>query len=438
MIFEVFHLLACAAVLTGAFYVPLNKRNANSLSEIPIYYKNVCKVEANKKGGDDVPEILKQANKCNGGGALVFDTEDYLIKSPLNLTGFENLDIYIAGNISLYDDPDYWQDKLLLIEYQNSSTAITIGGTNVNLYGLPGHVIDGKGQNWWNKFNNKKNQNFYRPILLVFDGLVNGVVDGLNLLNSPNWFNLIANSSGVAYTNTNIDVYTVNDNDFYNTDGWDSYRTSNLIVENATINNGDDCFSFKPNSTNIILNNLYCNGSHGISVGSIGQYYGVTDIVENVIVNNVTMSNADYGARLKTWAGRPANSSKTDAGGGLGYVRNVYFSDFTVENVGQSIYVTQCYSAGSLATCYEYPSSLVMSNVFFTNFNGTTSGKYDEAGTMVCSSPSVCYDFFTKHIDVVNKKNASDTFFICSNLGDSELSVSCVNSTSQGGLNNGL
>lgn len=29
--------------------------------------------------------------------------------------------------------------------------------------------------------------------------------------------------------------------------------------------------AFKPNSTNILVSHLFCNGSHGISVGSLGQ-----------------------------------------------------------------------------------------------------------------------------------------------------------------------
>ena len=37
---------------------------------------------------------------------------------------------------------------------------------------------------------------------------------------------------------------------------------------------------------------MHCSGSHGISVGSLGQYKGEVDIVENVLVTNVSMFNA--------------------------------------------------------------------------------------------------------------------------------------------------
>lgn len=67
-----------------------------------------------------------------------------------------------------------------------------------------------------------------------------------------------------------------------------------------------DCVSFKPNSTNILVESLWCNGSHGISVGSLGQYVEEYDIVENVYVANVSMHNASDGARIKVWPNTPS------------------------------------------------------------------------------------------------------------------------------------
>lgn len=66
---------------------------------------------------------------------------------------------------------------------------------------------------------------------------------------------------------------------------WDTYRSDNIVIQNSHIDNGDDCVSFKPNSTNIVVQNLICNGSHGISVGSVGQYKGEVDIIKNIYVS---------------------------------------------------------------------------------------------------------------------------------------------------------
>jgi galacturan 1,4-alpha-galacturonidase len=90
----------------------------------------------------------------------------------------------------------------------------------------------------------------------------------------------------------------------------DLYRSDNIVIQNSVINNGDgkiplkhlttfsftnhesDCVSFKPNVSDILVQNIHCNGSHGISVGSLGQYPGEVDLVENVLVYNVSMFNA--------------------------------------------------------------------------------------------------------------------------------------------------
>lgn len=90
--------------------------------------------------------------------------------------------------------------------------------------------------------------------------------------------------------------------------------------------------ALKPNSTNVVVSNLFCNGSHGVSIGSLGQvrsspvllapslarwlmargqYAGKTDIVANVSVTNVSMNNAQNGARIKVFGGSPDSGTST-------------------------------------------------------------------------------------------------------------------------------
>lgn len=73
----------------------------------------------------------------------------------------------------------------------------------------------------------------------------------------------------------------------------------------------------------MLIQGLDCSHSHGVSVGSLGQYPGVFDIVEDVMVSNITLKAAGTGARIKVW---PNIFSSTHAdlagGGGSGRVRN--------------------------------------------------------------------------------------------------------------------
>lgn len=105
----------------------------------------------------------------------------------------------------------------------------------------------------------------------------------------------------------------------------DTYRSDHLVIRDSVIINGDDCVSFKPNTTNMLVENLVCDGSHGISVGSLGQYYGVADIVSDILVRNISMINVEHGARIKVFPG--SNDTQSVSGGGTGYVRNIVRKD---------------------------------------------------------------------------------------------------------------
>lgn len=144
-------------------------------------------------------------------------------------------------------------------------------------------MLDGNGQIWYDLY--AKNIYTLRPILFGTIGLKTGSVSNLYMRYSPQYYNFVANSTNVVFQDIDISGFSQSNNTAKNTDGWDTYRSSNVVIQNSNINNGDDCVSFKPNSTGMLVQNLHCNGSHGISVGSLGQYVGEVDIVENVYVS---------------------------------------------------------------------------------------------------------------------------------------------------------
>lgn len=178
-----------------------------------------------------------------------------------------------------------------------------------------------------------------------------------------------------------------------NSDGWDTYRSDHVVIQNSVIDNTDDCVSFKPNSTNIVVQGLKCNGSHGISVGSLGQYAEQYDIVENVYIYNNTMSNASDAARIKVWPGVHSDFQPIlTGGGGAGYVKNITYERYESINNDWAIEVNQCYGQSNKTLCELYPSNMTISDIYFIDMWGTTSSKYDpKVGTLVCSSPEVSF-----------------------------------------------
>lgn len=153
-----------------------------------------------------------------------------------------------------------------------------------------------------------------------------------------------------------LTLWKLHDVSFNIVDGWDIYRSDHITIIDSVIDNDDDCvctfcifkllvcmtwytwlrspiphLALKPNSTNILVSNLLCSGSHGISVGSLGQvifaychvydtahfyliqFAGETDIVANVSVHNITMLNAQNGARVKVFGGSSDPSEPTSS-----------------------------------------------------------------------------------------------------------------------------
>lgn len=119
-----------------------------------------------------------------------------------------------------------------------------------------------------------------------------------------------------------------------------------------------DCVSFKPNSTNILVQNMFCNGTHGISVGSLGQYPDRVDYVENIYVYNAAMYNSSEGARIKVWPNSFSEKSATlVGGGGTGLVRNVTYDTMWLDNVDYGLTITQCYGQDDEEECFKHPVS---------------------------------------------------------------------------------
>lgn len=188
---------------------------------------------------------------------------------------------------------------------------------------------------------------------------------------------------------------------------------------------------------------MWCNGSHGISVGSLGQYVGAYDIVENIYVFNTSLHNATAstssprlttianrmkdGARIKVWPNSPtALSGDLQGGGGDGRVNNITYDTMIIDAVDYAIELTQCYGQKNLTLCLQYPSPLTISNIVFKNFKGTTTSKYQpQIGNFACSSSTVCNNIVASDINVFSPNGTDEAY--CLNVNQTALDVVCTN-----------
>ncbi|KAF4953244.1 hypothetical protein FSARC_12438 [Fusarium sarcochroum] len=364
----------------------------------------VCFVKpSRKKGGDDAPKIRAALKKCNNGGTVVLD-KNYNICSPLDLRFLKHIDIALTGKIEFCTEIEYWQQNTFKFHFQDASSWWVLGGKDIHLYGLGKGVIHGNGQAWWDA--HAENKTVHRPLLFITDGWHGGSITGLKLRHSPNWHNFIANSSDILISN--IDIFSRSTSSAWasNLDGWDTFRSDNIVIQNSVINHDDDCVSFKPNSTNIIVQGLHCNGSHGISVGSLGNYPYQYDIVSDLFIYNNTMANTTTAARLKVWPGAEAKKTGNPpwvGGGGKGYVRNVTYDTMINDNNDLAIQIDQCYGAINASECEKYPSGVTLTDVTFRNIWGTSNGAKDPVvGQLICSSEESCDNISAENVTLTN------------------------------------
>jgi galacturan 1,4-alpha-galacturonidase len=117
-------------------------------------------------------------------------------------------------------------------------------------------------------------------------------------------------------------------------------------------------------------------------------------------------------------------SGDLQGGGGSGMVKNITYDTMIIDNVDYAIEVDQCYGQSNLTLCLQFPSPLTITDIFFKNFNGKTSKKYQpEIGTFACSSSTVCNNIVASAINVVSPNGTDEAY--CLNVPQANLDVTC-------------
>lgn len=116
---------------------------------------------------------------------------------------------------------------------------------------------------------------------------------------------------------------TVRGPDIGGTDGIDVICTDNCYMHDIEVTNRDECISVKSPSQNILIEEVYCNQSGGMSIGSLTAD-GLTSDADAAAVSNITMRNiyvyqSTQMLMIKTFPG---------GSGATGYVKNSLFENF--------------------------------------------------------------------------------------------------------------
>ena len=317
--------------------------------------------------------IQDTINQCSlaGGGTVVIPAGEWTT-GPLHLSSNIHLHFEDGAELIFSDKPEDYLPVVFTrwegMECYNYSPLIYANNCK-NLAVTGKGKLHGNGASWWHW---KKLQQLaaydlcyaeanhipvaeriygttkaaLRPSFLQFINCSDILIDGITMLDGPQWTLHPVYCENMIIRNTNI--YT----NGHNTDGLNPDSCRNVLIENCDFSTGDDCIAINSGMNedgwrvnrpceNVIIRNCTMSGGHGAVV--IGS--AVSGGVRNIYAHDCKVKNTMQGIRLKSMRGRG------------GFVENVTFENFEINNVSnESIQVNMFYEFSTVIPKSDAPS----------------------------------------------------------------------------------
>ncbi|KMZ74345.1 Polygalacturonase, family GH28 [Zostera marina] len=366
---------------------PTNSYYNKSTSPGSAIVFNVMEMGAVGDGKTDDTQAFKDTWKAacsvESGTLLVPSDNIFTIRSTIFSgpcgTGFV---FQLDGVLMPPEGPDSWPEsdskQQWLVFYRMDGMVFTGQGT-----------IEGNGEKWWNlpcKPHKGPNGSTLggpceSPTMIRFFMSSNITLRDVCIENSPRFHVKFDGCEDVHIEGVSISSPALSPN----TDGIHIQHTKYVTIYNSMINNGDDCISIGPGSSNIDIQNITCGHSHGISIGSLGVH-NTEACVSNITVKNCVIRNSDNGLRIKTWQG------------GMGSVTRIIFDNIYMENVRNCIIIDQyyCFTKG----CINQTSAVYVDGITYTNVKGT----YDVRSAPIhfaCSDTVPCTNITMSEVELL-------------------------------------
>ncbi|XP_057658693.1 polygalacturonase-like isoform X1 [Diorhabda carinulata] len=261
---------------------------------------------------------------------------------------------------------------------------VKVVGDNVTVEGAPGSILNAQGEKYWDGQGGAGGVT--KPRFFYIQTTGGSVFRNIYLLNCP-LFCLIIAAQDISVTGWVLDS-VAGDKDLIalNTDGIGiSTNSNNVLVENCTVLNQDDCIVVNAGN-NIRFRNVHCYGSHGLSfaVGFGSQKYN--NSVANVTFEDSFLANGLYGIHFKV-----------SPNGNEGHLQNIVFRNIRLSGIQEDgIYIQQDYGdIGNLG------SNMKIHNLTIENVYGSVQGELTRPIHIFCGNHSTCYDWKFSGINII-------------------------------------
>ena len=252
------------------------------------------------------PPLLAAFNACKSGGLVMIPSGSYAMATWVTLSGGSAWALQLDGTIYRTGTAG---GNMIFVEHSSDFELFSSHGQG---------AVQGNGYIF------HQSGSISGPRILRLYQVQNFSVHDIILVDSPAFhFSMDTNSNGEVYN------MAIRGGDHGGLDGIDVWST-NIWIHDIVVTNKDECVTVKSPSTNMLIENIYCNWSGGCALGSLGAGTAIS----NVVYRNVY-----------TWASNQMMMIKSN--GGSGYVENVAFENFIGHGNAYSLDVDQYWSSMS-------------------------------------------------------------------------------------------
>ena len=293
-----------------------------------------------------IQRAIDTANE-QGGGEVVVPAGDYLagtilLKDNVILRLEKGATILGSHDFSDYSNPDYFVDAV----GQERGWCL-IGLVDVENVAIVGEgTIDGRGDVFTDP----------RPFLVRVVRSENVRIEGVRLRNSGAWVCHLFQSKGI--TVRGVDIYSHANG---NNDGIDIDSTTDVLIEDCTIDTGDDAVCIKATSPlpteNVLVSNCKLKSDWGafkLGTESMGDFKNIRFVdsvihdteggamkilsmdgcrLENLVIDNITITNSYMPIFIRL--GERLNKYREETARTPGHIKGVSISNVTVETSGE-------------------------------------------------------------------------------------------------------
>jgi polygalacturonase len=175
------------------------------------------------------------------------------------------------GSKVVFAGTTFWQ-------YANANYPfIKVSGIDIEVTAAPLAVLNGNGQAWWDGLGSNGGRTKPNHFIEVSKVTGNSRIHDLFIKNYPVHCFSISNSVGLDVHSITLDNsagYAPNAVSkglpaAHNSDGFGVASCNDTTIRDSVVINQDDCVAVT-SGHRITVNNMWCNGSHGLSIGSVG------------------------------------------------------------------------------------------------------------------------------------------------------------------------